>query len=141
MFQKKMQVDIFKNVDRLQDTPTDKMICKGHLFDETKDISVDALIPFFERDLFLALKYKELPELKIKFDVLNVNGQDHIDIIIEDHIYNELGQFIIGKLAQLLWKYNFNSYHGKVDEHKRRFTYHIRPSQKLFNEEGITWKK
>jgi hypothetical protein len=52
-----------------------------------------------------------------------------------NHRYSSDGWYILGKLAQILWQYNFSSYCGEYDCYQRRFTYQITPSNKLLEQD------
>ena len=128
---------------------------------ETLTLPVKYLLPFFERDFFLEKKEEDLCNISVRFYAREDNSRPvtHIVAIIEESdknifrqkflkralsakdltfvrqyqkpIYLFEGRIILGKIAQILWSYNFCLYNWETDQYHRRFTYDIIPSPHL----------
>ena len=133
----------------------------GKYFGETLNIPIKYLLHFFERDFFLAKKEEDLCGVSVRFYARGDKSRPatHVVALIEESdqnifrrnflkrainakdftfvreyqkpIYLFDGRIIVGKIAQILWSYNFCHYNWETDQYKRRFTYDIIPSPHL----------
>lgn len=119
----KDQIQIFKSVIRAADSKNGTICVKGPLADETSNLSVSALIPYFARDIFLAQKDEPLLKNRIGFKVVAGIKCPSIEISLSEGILDEDFKTIQLNLAQILWSYNFITYEAKDDRLKQRFSY------------------
>jgi len=96
---------------------------RGQYADETKDLDVSVLVPFIERDIFIAQKNKQIAKTPVEVKA-SKNKSSHIIIIFNDESNNGF-KLLKTYLIQILWNYNYFSYDAKTDKHQQRFSYSI----------------
>lgn len=119
----KDQIQIFKTVIRAVDAIKGTVCIKGMYADETINLSISSLIPYFARDIFLL--QKDVPLLKTRTDFKIIAGIKWpcIEISLPDGMNEEDFTEIKSHLIQMMWNYNFITYDAKDDRYKQRFSY------------------
>lgn len=119
----KNKIEIFKLVTHTIDTSSGQIGLKGKYADETKNLNVSDLIPYFARDIFLAQKNESLLKTRINFQVTAGFCGPVIEITL-DEIFSE-DDFMKTQfhLVQILWGYNYLAYDAYEDRFKKRFSY------------------
>jgi hypothetical protein len=108
--------------------------CEGIYFKETKNLSMNELMLFFDRDLFqLRKKY---PRCTFSISLLSRRGLQQVRI--EALLENSLNKACLSeKLEHLLWAYNNQYLHAKngcLVPSSSRFTYKIDVSYQEVNQ-------
>lgn len=119
----KEQIQIFKTVIRAVDARNGTICVEGSHADETSNLSVTCLIPYFARDIFLAQKNEPLLRTRINFKVVAGTKWPSIEITLPEGIPEEDLKNIQLHLTQILWGYNFITYDAKTDRLEKRFSY------------------
>ncbi len=119
----KNKIQIFKSVVRAVDPTNGTIYLKGSLADETSNLSVSSLIPYFARDIFLAQKDEPLLKTHFEFKVVAGIKWPSIEVSLPEGILDEDFKTIQLNLTQILWSYNFITYDAKDDRLKQRFSY------------------
>lgn len=119
----KDQIQIFKTVVRAVDHINGTICVKGPLADETKNLSVTSLIPYFARDIFLAQKDEPRLRTHMEFKVIAGTKWPCIEVSLSEGILDEDFKQIQLHLTQILWSYNFITYDAKTDRLLQRFSY------------------
>jgi hypothetical protein len=130
------QIQIFKSVIRAVD-PIHGTIClKGPYAEETSNLSVSSLIPYFARDIFLAQKDEPLLRIRIQFKVIAGTNRPSIEVSLPEGIREENFKMIQSYLTQIFWSYNFITYNAKTDCYYQRFNYEfvLSPHYQLLKE-------
>lgn len=119
----KDKIDIFKLVNHTIDTDTGRIALRGKFTDETNNVSVSELIPYFARDIFLT--QKNCPQLKTRINFQVIAGFHHprIEITLEEISDKKDYLKVRFHLVQILWGYNYIFYDAAEDHYKQRFSY------------------
>ena len=117
------QDKIFETIIQSIDLKNGTICFRGQYADETKDLDVSVLVPFIERDIFIAQKNKQIAKTPVEVKA-SKNKSSHIIIIFNDESNNGF-KLLKTYLIQILWNYNYFSYDAKTDKHQQRFTYSI----------------
>lgn len=116
------QTKIFETLIQSIDLINGKVNFKGQYADETKELTISALVPFIARDIFLAQKDKELMRKSVEIKI--ISGQwPHIAIVFMKKVNDENFKMIKENLIKILWSYNYLSYDARKDKYQQRFTY------------------
>lgn len=119
----KDQFQILKSVIRAIDPILGTICLKGPYAEETSNLSVSSLIPYFARDIFLAQKDESLLRIRIQFKVIAGTNRPSIEVSLPEGIREENFKMIQSHLTQILWSYNFITYNAKADCYHQRFNY------------------
>ena len=96
---------------------------RGQYADETQDLTTANLVPFIERDIFIAQKNKQITKTPVEVKA-SKNKNSHLLIVFNGKSNNGY-KTLRANLIQILWNYNYFSYDAKTDKHQQRFTYLI----------------
>ena len=117
------QTQIFKSVVRTIDAINGTICVKGAYVDETSNLSVSSLIPYFARDIFLAQKYETLLKTRMEFRVVAGIKWPSLEVSLPEGTLDEDFKKIHLHITQILWNYNFITYDAREDNLQQRFSY------------------
>ena len=116
------QIKFFETLIQSIDLINGRMSFKGQYADETKELTISALIPFIARDIFLAQKDKKLMPKTVEIKIMS-GRWPHIAIVFMKKVNDENFKMIKENLIKILWSYNYLSYDARKDKYQQRFTY------------------
>lgn len=116
------QIKVFETLIQSIDRINGTMSFKGQYADETKELTISALVPFIARDIFLAQKNGDLLGNPVEIKVMS-GRWPHIAIVFNKKVNEEDFKIIEAHLTKVLWGYNYLSYDAREDKYQQRFAY------------------
>lgn len=121
--------DFFSNSKRSIDHENLEVTVIGNKYEETKDIKCSSLKFFVERDIFIAIKNKTIPQIKFEVEVNNNQMKVHyIFSNLQNNAVTKSEVNVMLEIAKMFMAYNKEVYrfkNGQMILSRRRIDYNI----------------